>query len=57
MADPPSEPGAEKLTLTWVSPAVAVPMVGAPGTQGEVVKLASEPLVVPTLFWVLTRKW
>jgi len=29
---PPLEAGAEKVTLTCVSPAVAVPIVGAPGT-------------------------
>lgn len=30
---PPSDAGAVKVTLAWASPAVAVPMVGAPGTK------------------------
>ena len=31
MADPPLSAGAVNVTLAWVSPAVAVPIVGAPG--------------------------
>ena len=32
MALPPSLAGALKVTVAWASPAVAVPIVGAPGT-------------------------
>ena len=38
MAAPPLEPGAVKVTLACVSPAVAVPMVGAPGTTAATLK-------------------
>jgi hypothetical protein len=31
MAEPPFDPGAVKVTEAWALPAVAVPMVGAPG--------------------------
>jgi hypothetical protein len=34
MAEPPLLEGAEKVTEAWASPAVAVPMVGAPGAVG-----------------------
>jgi hypothetical protein len=34
IADPPLLPGAVKVTVAWASPAVAVPIVGAPGTVG-----------------------
>ena len=47
MGDPPFEAGAEKVTVAWPFPAVAVPIVGAPGTPAlmvseivELVKLA-----------------
>ena len=32
MVAPPSLSGGEKFTVTWALPAVAVPMIGAPGT-------------------------
>ena len=32
MAEPPLDTGAVNATLIWALPAVAVPMVGAPGT-------------------------
>ena len=32
---PPLEAGGAKLTVAWLLPAVAVPMVGAPGTVGD----------------------
>jgi hypothetical protein len=33
IADPPLEAGGVKLTLAWPLPAVATPIVGAPGTE------------------------
>ena len=39
MADPPFELGAVNVTEACVLPAVAVPMVGAPGTTAATVKL------------------
>ena len=39
MGAPPVEAGAVKVTVAWVSPAVAVPMVGAPGTTAFTVKV------------------
>ena len=44
MAEPPLDPGALKVTLAWVSPAVAVPIVGAPATV--IILLAVIPLPV-----------
>ena len=52
--------GAVQLTVTCVSPALPPTPVGAPGTvagQAAVLKVTSEPLVVPALFTPLTRKW
>ena len=43
MAEPPLEAGAVKLTLALALPAVAVPMVGAPG------KVATEKLCCTAL--------
>jgi phage-related minor tail protein len=48
IAAPPELVGAVKLTDAWVSPALAVPMVGAPGTTGVTVKVS--------LAWVAARK-
>ena len=39
MADPPLEAGAVKVTVACALPAVAVPMVGAPGTVQGVTEL------------------
>jgi hypothetical protein len=36
MGLPPFEAGGEKLTVAWALPAVAVPIVGAPGTVAGV---------------------
>ena len=38
MAEPPLLAGAVKVTLACALPAVAVPMVGAPGTTAETLK-------------------
>ena len=54
MAAPPSKAGAEKLTLAWASPAVAVPMVGAPGTTAFTVK---ERLTCKAASWVPSPAW
>ncbi len=39
IAEPPLEAGAVKVTVAWVFPAVAVPMIGAPGTENGVTEL------------------
>src|SRR5687768_6901762 len=39
IAAPPMEAGAVNVTVAWVSPAVAVPMVGAPGTTALTVNV------------------
>ena len=45
MAEPPVEPGAVNATLACAAPAVAVPMVGAPGTV-----TVEDPVVVMLYF-------
>src|SRR6185437_5260491 len=51
MADPPSEAGAVKLTVAWASLALAVPMVGGPGTVWMSVMEygASNPVLAPEM--------
>ena len=45
------------MTDACALPAVAVPMVGAPGTpQAAVANVVSEPLVVPALLLAVARK-
>src|SRR5665213_3666556 len=39
MGDPPSDAGGLKATPAWALPAVAVPMVGAPGTAAVFVSV------------------
>ena len=59
MAAPPLEPGAVKETVALVDPvAVAVPIVGAPGTTADVVTEfeAAEAREVPTLLVAVTLK-
>jgi len=57
IAAPPFAPGAVKLTLAEALPAVAVPIVGAPGVVAGVTLFdAAEALPVPTLFVALTVK-
>ena len=56
MALPPV-PGAVKVTEACALPAVAVPMVGAPGTVAGVTLLdAADAAPVPTLFVAVTVK-
>src|SRR5436305_1865233 len=47
MAAPPSLAGGVKLTVAWVLPAVAVPIVGAPGA------VAGGPLTVSVNDWLI----
>ncbi len=39
MAEPPLEAGTVNATVAWALPALAVPIVGAPGTTAFTVKL------------------
>jgi len=55
MADPPLLAGVVKLTVALLFPAVAVPIVGAPGTVAGVTLLeAAEAVPVPTLLVAVT---
>lgn len=55
MVEPPLDAGAEKLTLAEAFPAVALPMVGAPGTVDGVMEFdALEAALVPTPFVAVT---
>jgi hypothetical protein len=57
MAAPPLDEGAEKATSAWPFPAVAGPIVGAPGTVAGVTALdAAEALPVPAEFVAVTVK-
>jgi hypothetical protein len=57
MAEPPLEAGAVKVTVAWVLPPVAVPMVGAPGTVAGVTLFeAAEAALVPTALVAFTVK-
>jgi hypothetical protein len=57
MALPPSEAGAVQEMLALALPAVAVPMVGAPGTVIGVTELeASEAALLPTALVATTVK-
>jgi len=57
MAAPPVLDGAVKLTVALLFPAVAVPVVGAPGIVAGVTLLeAAEALPVPTLLVAVTVK-
>ena len=57
IAAPPFDAGAVKLTDACVLPAVAVPMVGAPGTVAGITLLeASEAELVPALLVAVTVK-
>jgi hypothetical protein len=57
IALPPFEAGAVKLTVAWALPAVAVPIVGAPGTVAGVTLLeAADAGPVPIAFVALTVK-
>ena len=54
MAEPPVEAGAVNVTEAWVSPAVAVPMVGAPGTMAFTVNVL---LTVGAAFHAVLPAW
>ena len=57
MALPPVIAGAVKVTLAVVLPAVAVPMVGAPGTPAGVALLdAAEAALIPIALVAVTVK-
>jgi hypothetical protein len=57
IALPPLDEGAVNVTLVLALPAVAVPMVGAPGTVIAVIELdALDAAPVPTAFVALTVK-
>ena len=57
MAEPPLEEGAVKVTVAWVLPAVALTLLGAPGTPAGVTLLeAEEADPMPTLLLALTVK-
>ncbi len=48
MTDPPLETGGVNVTVAWPFPAVAVPIVGAPGTAaGVILLLALDAVLVP----------
>ena len=50
-------PGAVNVTVAWVSPRVAVPMVGAPGTvAGVTADVALDAELVPTALAAVTVK-
>ena len=55
IALPPLLAGAVKVTLAWALPAVAVPMVGAPGVVAGVTLFdAAEAAPVPTALVAVT---
>ena len=57
MTLPPLLPGAVKLTLAVALPAVAVPMVGAPGTPAGVALLdAPDAALLPMALVAMTVK-
>ena len=54
---PPSEAGADQITVTWVSPAVAWTFVGASGRAAGVTELeAADAAPVPMAFVAVTVK-
>ena len=57
IAEPPVFVGAVKVTVAWALPAVAVPMVGAPGmATGVTLFDAAEAAPVPTALAAVTLK-
>ena len=60
IALPPLEAGADQVTVAWALPAVAVPMVGAPGTvagaTGVTAFELADWLPVPIALMAATRK-
>ena len=57
IAEPPFETGAVNVTVACPLPAVAVPIVGAPGTvAGTTELLVAEEVLVPIAFVAVTVK-
>ena len=56
MALPPFDVGMEKVTETCALPAVAVPIVGAPGAVYGVTGLEGDEVAVPKLLVAVTVK-
>jgi hypothetical protein len=57
IGEPPSLVGAVNVTVAWVIPAVAVPIVGAPGTVEGVTEFEAElGRLVPLAFVAVTVK-
>jgi hypothetical protein len=58
MALPPFDAGGEKLTVAWALPAVAAPIVGAPGTVYGITELDAgfDAGPVPAAFVAVTVK-
>jgi hypothetical protein len=57
MGLPPVEPGALKVMVACALPAVAVPIVGAPGTVAGVTELdEADAVLVPAAFVAVTVK-
>jgi hypothetical protein len=55
IAEPPLEAGTVHVTVAWALPAVAVPIVGAPGIVNGVTELeAADAVLDPTKFLALT---
>ena len=54
IADPPSDDGADQLSVTWPFPRVAVNPVGAPGVVAGVAEAGAEGGPVPTAFVAAT---
>ena len=54
MVLPPFEPGAVKVTVAWAFPAVAVPIVGAPGTVAGVTLAVLDAAPEPTALRAVT---
>ncbi len=55
IAEPPFETGALKVMVACPLPAVAVPIVGAPGTvEGTIELLVAEAVLVPLAFVAVT---
>jgi hypothetical protein len=52
IGEPPLEAGAEKLMVAWPLPGVAVPIVGAPGT--EAIRMEKPCVAVPAEFVAVT---
>jgi len=56
MALPPFDVGIVKVTETWALPAVAVPIVGAPGAVYGVTGVEGADVAVPKLLVAVTVK-